>query len=133
MLSLLPENDSRIRFVIVNGAECEPYLTSDYRIMMEWPEKIVDGLLIMLSLFDNAAGIIAIEDNKNEAIILLNEVIKGKMHTSLADIYKGRIRITSLKTEYPQGCGERPLCIPSPAKNLTGICFRLKQAVLLIM
>lgn len=115
-VKLTPENDSRIRFVIVNGAECEPYLTSDYRIMMEWPEKIVDGLLIMLSLFDNAEGIIAIEDNKNDAIILLNEVIKRKMH-SLADIYKGRIRIISLKTKYPQGA-ERSLVYSLTGKKL---------------
>ena len=85
-------------YVIVNGAECEPYLTSDYRMMMEEPEKIVGGLKVILSLFDNAKGVIGIEDNKPEAIKKMTELVSGE----------SRIEVCPLKTKYPQG-GERTL------------------------
>ena len=61
-----------------NGAECEPYLTSDYRVLMEEPEKVVAGLKVMLQLFDNAKGVIAIENNKPEAIKKMKELVKDE-------------------------------------------------------
>lgn len=97
-VKLTPKDDSKIDYVIVNGAECEPYLTSDYRMMLEEPTKIVDGLKIMLSLFENAKGIIAIEDNKPEAIKKIKDI------TAQED----NIEVQVLKTKYPQG-GERHL------------------------
>ena len=68
-VKLTPKDENAIDYVIVNGAECEPYLTSDYRTMMERPEQIIGGLKVMLQLFDNAKGVIGIENNKPEAII----------------------------------------------------------------
>ena len=53
-VKLTPKNEDAIEYVIVNGAECEPYLTSDYRRMIEQPETLIEGLKIVLSLFDNA-------------------------------------------------------------------------------
>ena len=82
----------------MNGAECEPYLTSDYRLMMEEPEKLVGGLKVILQLFDNAKGVIGIENNKPEAIKKLQELVKGE----------SRIEVCPLQTKYPQG-GERSL------------------------
>ena len=67
-VKLTPKDENAIDYVIVNGAECEPYLTSDYRMLIEEPEKIVGGLKVILQLFDNAKGVIAIENNKPEAI-----------------------------------------------------------------
>ena len=67
-VKVTPKNEEEIEYVIINGAECEPYLTSDYRLMLERPEDLVMGLKVLLQLFDNAEGIIAIEDNKPEAI-----------------------------------------------------------------
>ena len=67
-VKLTPKNDSDIEYVIVNGAECEPYLTSDYRVMLENTEEVVEGLKVILKLFENAKGIIAIEDNKKDCI-----------------------------------------------------------------
>ncbi len=97
-VKLAPKNPDDIEYIIVNGAECEPYLTSDYRRMMESPKDIVEGLDIVLSMFKNAVGIIAVEDNKIDAIINLRSFIKGY----------DRISIKTLFTKYPQG-GERTL------------------------
>ena len=57
-VKLAPKDDAKIDTIIVNGAECEPYLTSDYRMMLEEAERIVEGLKIELRLFENAKGII---------------------------------------------------------------------------
>ena len=97
-VKLTPKDDDQIDYVIVNGAECEPYLTSDYRMMLEEPEKIIGGLKVILRLFEKAQGIIAIEDNKPEAIRKLAELTANE----------DRIEVKALKTKYPQG-GERQL------------------------
>ena len=97
-VKLSPKEPEKIEYVIVNGAECEPYLTSDYRVMMEEPEKVVAGLKVMLQLFDNAKGVIAIENNKPEAIKKMKELVKDEP----------RIEVCELLTKYPQG-GERTL------------------------
>ena len=95
-VKLAPKNEEEIDYVIVNGAECEPYLTSDYRVMLEQPEKVVGGLKVILQLFDKAKGVIGIEENKPEAIRILSELVKDEP----------RIEVCTLKTKYPQG-GER--------------------------
>ena len=95
-VKLTPKDENAIDYVIVNAAECEPYLTSDYRVMMEQPEKLVGGLKVMLQLFDNAKGVIGIEENKPEAIKKLQELVKNEP----------RIEVCPLQTKYPQG-GER--------------------------
>lgn len=97
-VKLEPKDESKIEYILVNGAECEPYLTSDYRLMMEEPEKLVGGLKVILQLFDNAKGVIGIENNKPEAIKKLQELVKDE----------SRIEVCPLQTKYPQG-GERSL------------------------
>lgn len=97
-VKLSPKNPDSIDYIIVNGSECEPYLTSDYRRMMEEPEKVVTGLEIVLHMFPQASGIIAIEDNKPEAI----RIMKGQT----ADHPK--IQVNVMKTKYPEGA-ERQL------------------------
>ena len=97
-VKLTPKDESKIDYILVNGAECEPYLTSDYRMMLEEPEKIVGGLKVILSLFDNAKGVIGIENNKPEGIKKLQELVKDEP----------RIEVQELLTKYPQG-GERSL------------------------
>ena len=97
-VKLMPKDDEAIDYFIANGSECEPYLTSDYRLMMEEGEKIVAGLKICLMLFPNAKGVIAIEDNKPKAIAHMTELCKGEQ----------RIEVRALKTKYPEG-GERQL------------------------
>lgn len=97
-VKLSPRNEDDIEYIIVNGAECEPYLTSDYRRMLEETDKLILGLQICVNLFDKAKGIIAIEDNKPEAIAKISE--------HLAD--NDKIEVKVLKTKYPQGA-ERQL------------------------
>ncbi|MBB2184324.1 electron transport complex subunit RsxC [Lachnospiraceae bacterium MD1] len=106
-VKLTPKDDSKIDYVIVNGAECEPYLTSDYRMMLEEPEAIIGGLKIMLQLFEKAKGIIAVEDNKPDAIQKLRELTAKE----------SRIEVRSLKTKYPQG-GERQLVYAVTGRKL---------------
>ena len=97
-VKLSPKEPDKIEYILVNGAECEPYLTSDYRRMMDQPEKVVEGLKIVVGLFPNAKGCICIEDNKPEAIAKLTEMCKNE----------SRIEVAALKTKYPQGA-ERSL------------------------
>lgn len=97
-VKLAPKDESKINTVIVNGAECEPYLTSDYRLMLEEPESIIKGLNIILHLFERARGVIAIEGNKPEAVKRLTALVKDDP----------RITVCPLQTKYPQG-GERTL------------------------
>lgn len=97
-VKLAPKNADDIEYYIVNGAECEPYLTSDYRRMIETPELIVKGVKIALSLFGHAKAIIAIEDNKRDAIVKIKEAVKGDPDIMVKTVY----------TKYPQG-GERTL------------------------
>ena len=70
-----PKDPSAIDHILVNGAECEPYLTSDYRRMLEDPEKVIGGLKIMLHMFPRAKGIICIEDNKPDCIVKFRELV----------------------------------------------------------
>ncbi|MCR4933267.1 MAG: electron transport complex subunit RsxC [Lachnospiraceae bacterium] len=84
---------AKIDYVIVNGAECEPYLTSDYRKMIEEPEKLIDGLKVYLKVFPYSLGIIAIEDNKADCIKIFKALTKEEP----------RITVKALRTKYPQG------------------------------
>ena len=97
-VKLSPKEPDKIDYVIVNGAECEPYLTSDYRIMLEDTERLVEGLKIMLQLFPNAQGVFGVEDNKPDCIRKLTDAVAGE----------SRITVCPLQTKYPQG-GERQL------------------------
>lgn len=97
-VKLFPKDVQKIDYFLVNGAECEPYLTSDYRDMMETPEKIIGGLKVVLSILPNAKGRICIEDNKPDAIQKLTELVRNEKN----------IEVLALKTKYPQG-GERQL------------------------
>lgn len=97
-VKLSPKDPGKIHYVIANCAECEPYLTSDYRRMIEEPEKLVAGLKIILCLFEHAKGILAVEDNKPDCIRILKDLC----------LDEPRISVKVLKTKYPQG-SERQL------------------------
>ncbi len=97
-VKLSPKEPEKIEYIIANCAECEPYLTSDYRRMIEEPDKLVDGLKVILQLFPKAKGVLAVEDNKPDCIKLLRE--------KTAD--EPRITVKKLQTKYPQG-SERQL------------------------
>ena len=97
-VKLSPKEPEKIDYIIANCAECEPYITADYRTMIETPEKLVGGMKIILRLFDNAKGIFGVEDNKPDCIEKLRELTKDEP----------RMEVLALKTKYPQG-GERTL------------------------
>lgn len=97
-VKITPKDDNAIDFIIANCAECEPYLTSDYRMMLEEPDRLIGGLNVIVSLFPNAKGVIAVEDNKPDAIKLLQEKVKDEP----------KIEVQVLQTKYPQG-SERQL------------------------
>lgn len=92
-VKLNPPKDKEIDSIIVNAAECEPYLTCDHRLMVEEGEKIVQGLKIILKLFPKAKGYIGIENNKPDAISIMSDLVKNESN----------IEVSSLKTKYPQG------------------------------
>ena len=106
-VKLAPKDPSKIEYILVNGAECEPYITSDYRRMIEEPEKVVKGLQVILTLFDSAKGYICIEDNKPDCIAKMKELVK--------DI--DRIEVKEMMTKYPQG-GERTLIYVATGREI---------------
>lgn len=106
-VKLTPKEPDKIDYILVNGAECEPYLTSDYRQMMDCTEEIIGGLRVMLKLFDKAKGVICIEDNKPDAIEKMKEAIKGEE----------RMEVLAMQTKYPQG-GERTLIYAATGRKI---------------
>lgn len=106
-VKLSPKDPDSIDYVIVNGAECEPYLTSDYRRMLEEPIALIQGLKVILKIFDKAKGYIAIEDNKPEAVKKLSKLVEGEE----------RIEVKTLKTKYPQGA-ERMLIYATTGRKV---------------
>ena len=106
-VKLAPKDPNAIDYILVNGAEGEPYLTSDYRQMLECPEEIVGGLKVILKLFDKAKGLICIEDNKPEAIKRMEAAVQSE----------SRIEVKVLKTKYPQG-GERTLISAATGRKI---------------
>ena len=97
-VKLSPKEPEKIDHIIVNCAECEPYITADYRRMLENPEELIGGLKVVLELFEHAKGILAIEDNKRDCYELLGKLTENEP----------RIEVRLLKTKYPQGA-ERQL------------------------
>ncbi len=97
-VKLCPPPTAKAECVIINAVECEPYITSDYRLMMEHPDEIVVGLQLLMKAAKVSRGYIGIEQNKPKAIDLLSE--------KTANI--PGIEVVALKTKYPQG-GEKQL------------------------
>lgn len=77
--------------LLINGAECEPYISSDYRLMLERGEAVIGGVRLLMKALGLSEATIGVEDNKPEAIEKLNSLAGGDIH------------VTALKTRYPQG------------------------------
>ncbi len=97
-VKLTIKNPDSIDFIIANGCECEPYITCDDRLMQDKSRNILEGLRLVLQLFPDAQGIIAIENNKPEALKAMEAVCSGEK----------QIHVQTVQTKYPQG-GERNL------------------------
>jgi electron transport complex protein RnfC len=98
----VPEG-KKIDTVIVNGSECEPYLTCDHVLMTRKTAEILKGISLMIKVLDPRRVCIAIEDNKKAALFAFQKALKKESDTALA-----RVDIVMLKTKYPQG-GEKQL------------------------
>ena len=90
----------KVDTVIVNGAECEPYITGDHRAMLERPAEIIGGCCYLAKMFGVSKVVIGVEDNKKNGIEALNKVIAEQ---------KAPVVVESLRCRYPQG-GEKQLC-----------------------
>ena len=106
-VKLSPKEPDKIDTIIINAAECEPYITADYRCMMEIPDQLISGLNLILSLFPKARGVIGIEDNKPDAIEKLTKMCETEE----------RIEVAPLKTKYPQGA-ERSLIFAVTGRSI---------------
>ena len=132
-VKLMPKNAQEIDTLIINGSECEPYLTADYRLMLERGAEIVKGIEAALRLLPNAKAVIGIENNKPDAIKAMEENTAGH----------DRISVCPLKTKYPQG-GERQLIFAVTGRKInskmlpaeknvdvlnTATCYAIYEAV----
>nr|WP_243891507.1 electron transport complex subunit RsxC [Shewanella algae] len=130
---------SEIELLLINGVECEPYISADDRLMREHASEILDGIEIVHGLLNPKRVIIAIEDNKPEAIQAMQQALDS------CHLPKGSIRITVIPTKYPSG-GEKQLIqiitgqeVPSgaiPAQlgivvHNVGTAFAIREAVCL--
>ena len=106
-VKLTVKEPEKIRYIIANGAECEPYITCDDQLMRSCAGEIVEGLEIILKLFPQAVGIVGIENNKPQAIAAMQAACAGHE----------KISVLPLKTKYPQG-GERSLISVVTGKHL---------------
>ncbi|MDE6154975.1 MAG: electron transport complex subunit RsxC, partial [Eubacterium sp.] len=132
-VKISPKNVDEVDTLIINAAECEPYLTSDYRLLIEKSDDIIKGIKAVLKVLPNAKAVIGIENNKSDAIKLLEE------KTACED----KIGVCPLKTKYPQG-GERQLIFAVTGRKInskmlpadkgcvvinTGTCYAIFEAV----
>ena len=106
-MKLSPPPSKPIELVIANGAECEPYLSIDYRTMLESPDALVYGMAVCLHVLGIKNGVFAVEDNKTDVVPVLEKAIAA--FAGAAGAGKDfRISVQVLKTKYPQG-GEKML------------------------
>ncbi len=97
-VKLSPPPSAKIDTLVLNGAECEPYLTTDHRIMLEQPEKIVQGVRIILKILGIKNCVIGIELNKADAINAMNKAVREAQKDD-----DESIKIQGLTVKYPQG------------------------------
>lgn len=97
-VKLAPPKEKPIDHLLINGAECEPYITCDHRLMLERSAELAQGMLILQKIFNGIPVVIGIEDNKKDAIKNMQEAVEGKTGLS----------VQALETKYPQG-GEKQL------------------------
>ena len=132
-VKLTPPENCEIDTVILNGCECEPYLTCDHRLMLEYPREILEGLKIIMQMVDADRGIVGVEANKSDAISILEREIRREPGIDLA----------VLKVKYPQGAekhlvdailrrkvppGKLPFDVGVVVDNV-GTAFAIRQAV----
>ena len=133
VVKLSPPKEKTIDTVILNGAECEPYLTGDYRLMIEKPVEIIEGLKILMKELGVSRGFVGIEDNKPGAVRTMKEAAEGQ----------DNIDVCALPTKYPEGAEKMlikaltgrdvpPRCLPMDVHVVVqniGTAFAIYEAV----
>lgn len=112
-VKLAPPPEAKVDTLILNGAECEPYLTTDHRVMLEHPDEIIEGAKIILSILGIKECHIGIEENKSDAI----EAIRKAVVDSGSNGF--RIHVDSLRVKYPQG-SEKQLIQSATGRKVPG-------------
>lgn len=92
-VKLNPPKECNIDTIIVNAAECEPYLTCDHQLMLQHSKEVTEGLEILAHMFPNAKIYLGIENNKKDAITIMKAMLESLQNVEVAE----------LKTKYPQG------------------------------
>lgn len=135
-IKLSPPAEMKIDTLIVNGAECEPYLTNDDMLMNTYPDEIIEGIEITLKILGIKKAVIGVEDNKKSAIAALNDAIKKITSDN-------EITVKELRTKYPQGAEKQLIysilkrIVPSRglpfnvgvAVQNTGTIYAIREAV----
>ncbi|MCC9295684.1 electron transport complex subunit RsxC [Clostridium sp. WLY-B-L2] len=131
-VKLSPPPNKKIDVFILNGAECEPYLTSDYRSMLEYTDRIASGIKIIMKVLNVERGFVGIEDNKKKAIEIMTKAFEGT-----------NVQVVGLPTKYPQGAekmlinvltgrevpsGGLPMDVGAVVQNV-GTCIAVSDAV----
>lgn len=104
-----PKNIDEVDTLIVNGAECEPFITSDHRLMLEDTQNIIDGIILVMNFLKLKQAYIGVESNKPDAIEKLEQVIKETGHPE--------IQVVTLRSRYPQGA-ERVMIYEITGKHM---------------
>lgn len=104
-----PKNIDQVHTLIVNGAECEPFITSDHALMLENTQDIIDGMALVMKYIGLEEGYIGIEENKPDAIALLDKILAEQGHTN--------IHTFKLQARYPKGA-ERVLIYEITGKHM---------------
>ena len=113
-VKLSPPPSAKVDTLVLNGAECEPYLTTDHRIMLEYPQKVVEGTKVLLKILGIKKAIIGIELNKPDAI---NAMTKAAKDTSSHDEYT--VAVQGMTVKYPQG-SEKQLIYSLTERSVPG-------------
>ncbi len=121
-VKISPPPDAKIDSVILNGAECEPYLTADHRLMVENPDDVVFGLRVLMKVLNVKKGFIGIEVNKPDAIEAVTNAAKDY----------SQIEVVGLEVKYPQGA-EKQLIYACTKERYLQVDYQLQQEQLWIM
>lgn len=113
-VKLSPPPTAKVDTLVLNGAECEPYLTTDHRLMLEYPEKVVEGTKIILKILGIKKAVIGIELNKADAINVMTKAAeKAKSHSGV------EIKVQGMRVKYPQG-SEKQLIYSLTGRSVPG-------------
>lgn len=117
-----PQNIDEVDTLIVNGAECEPFITSDHRTMLENAQDIIDGMKVVMKYIGLKEGYIGIEENKPDAIALLDKMFAEQGHTNMHTF--------KLQARYPKGA-ERVLVYEITGKHMAAGVLPAQLGVIL--